>query len=57
MHVKRRLALAALLVTVAAATAFGAVKTREIEYKQNETTLKGLLAWDDAQAAKRPGRS
>ena len=55
MQIKRRLATAALLVTFAAAPAFAAVKTREVDYKQNGTTLKGLLAWDDAQAGKRPG--
>jgi dienelactone hydrolase len=49
------LALTVLLVTVTAATAFGAVKTREVDYKQNGTTLKGLIAWDDAQTGKRPG--
>jgi dienelactone hydrolase len=46
-----------MLVTVAASTAAGAVKTREIEYKQEGTgtPLKGMIAWDDAQTGKRPG--
>jgi len=46
-----------MLVTVAASTAAGAVKTREIEYKQEGTgtPLKGLIAWDDAKSGKRPG--
>jgi dienelactone hydrolase len=55
MQVKRSLAVAAMLVTVAASTASGAVKTREIEYKQDGTPLKGMIAWDDAKAGKRPG--
>ena len=35
----------------------GAVKTREIEYKQegSGTPLKGMIAWDDAKSGKRPG--
>jgi dienelactone hydrolase len=46
-----------MLVTLAASTASGAVKTREIEYKQegSGTPLKGMIAWDDAQSGKRPG--
>ncbi len=57
MQVKRSLAVAAMLVTVAASTAAGAVKTREIEYKQEGSgaPLKGMIAWDDTQAGKRPG--
>jgi dienelactone hydrolase len=57
MQVKRSLAVAAMLVTVAASTAAGAVKTKEIEYKQEGTgtLLKGMIAWDDAQTGKRPG--
>jgi hypothetical protein len=55
MRVKRQLAFAAMLVTVAASAAAGAVKTREIDYKQDGTTLKGMIAWDDAKAGKRPG--
>ncbi len=31
------------------------VKTKEIEYKDGDTVLTGLLAWDDAAAGKRPG--
>jgi dienelactone hydrolase len=57
MRVTRSLAVAAMLISVAASTASGAVKTREIEYKQEGTgtPLKGLIAWDDAQPGKRPG--
>ncbi len=53
--VTRQLAVAAVLVTVAASSAAGAVKTREITYSQDGTTLKGMMAWDDAKAGKRPG--
>jgi dienelactone hydrolase len=57
MQVKRSLAVAAMLVTVAASTASGAVKTREVDYKQagTGTPLKGMIAWDDAKTGKRPG--
>jgi dienelactone hydrolase len=46
-----------MLVTVAASTAAGAVKTKEIDYKQEGTgtPLKGMIAWDDAKTGKRPG--
>jgi dienelactone hydrolase len=46
-----------MLVTVAASTAAGAVRTKEIEYKQDGTgtPLKGMIAWDDAKTGKRPG--
>jgi len=38
-----------------ASTAFGAVKTREVEYTQDGTKLHGHLAWDAAAKGKRPG--
>ena len=31
------------------------VRTKAIEYKDGDTVLTGLLAWDDAAAGKRPG--
>ncbi len=50
------LATAAILgVALAGATAQAAVKTKTIEYKDGGTTLKGVLAWDDAVSGKRPG--
>jgi dienelactone hydrolase len=52
MHTKT---LAALLACAAAATAEAKVQTKEIEYKQGDTPLKGFLAWDDAAKGKRPG--
>src|SRR6185295_1079217 len=33
----------------------GGVKTREVEYKQGTTVLKGLVAWNDSIKEKRPG--
>src|SRR5690349_24646048 len=31
------------------------VQTREVEYRQGGTVLKGFIAWDDAVSGKRPG--
>jgi len=52
---------AALAVAVMFGLALGAgdvmaaVKTKTIEYKDGDTTLKGMLAWDDSVSGKRPG--
>jgi len=46
---------AALGMILAAGQALAEVKTRTIEYKDGDTTLKGMLAWDDAVSGKRPG--
>src|SRR5690349_14342075 len=46
-------ALAAALFVPLAAEA--AVKTKEVQYKDGKTTLKGSVAWDDALKDKRPG--
>ncbi len=35
--------------------ASGAVRTREVEYKQGSTPLQGFLAWNDTAKGKRPG--
>jgi dienelactone hydrolase len=35
--------------------ALAEVRTKIIEYKDGEATLKGMLAWDDATSGKRPG--
>ena len=45
--------IAACLLVPAAAGAN--VKTKEIEYKQGDTPLKGFVAWDDSAKGKRPG--
>jgi len=47
--------LVAAMVAVAATMAAAAVKTRDIEYTQDGTTLHGHIAWDDALKGKRPG--
>lgn len=48
----------ALLCTALLLGAFhlpAAIQTKTIEYKQGDTTLEGVLVWDDAIAGKRPG--
>ena len=47
------LALASLVLPASVTRA--EVKTREVEYTQGDTPLKGYLAWDDAAKGKRPG--
>lgn len=32
-----------------------AIQTKTVEYKQGDTTLEGVLVWDDAISGKRPG--
>ncbi len=56
MRVRGTIAIAVLTMSLAtAAAASAAVKTREVEYTQGGTTLRGLIAWDDAVKEKRPG--
>jgi len=45
----------AILVGLLAPAAHGAVKMDPVEYKQGDTTLKGVIAYDDAVTGKRPG--
>src|SRR5438876_6438503 len=45
----------AAAVLLAASVAAAEVQTREIEYKEGETVLQGLIAWDDASKGLRPG--
>jgi dienelactone hydrolase len=48
--------LLAVVVLLAHATATAAaVRTKEVTYTHDGTTLKGFLAWDDAATGKRPG--
>jgi dienelactone hydrolase len=49
-----KLAAATAALTLATGAA-AKVQTREIEYRQGDTPLKGFLAWDDAAKGKRPG--
>jgi dienelactone hydrolase len=53
MHVRMLLAAAVVAGTAAAGSA--AVKTEVVEYTFDGTTLKGLVAYDDATKEKRPG--
>jgi dienelactone hydrolase len=46
---------AGLLILSLAGAAGAAVKTKDIEYEQDGTKLKGVLAYDDAAKEKRPG--
>ncbi len=46
---------APLALALASAPAAAEVKTKTIEYKDGDTVLTGLLAWDDAASGKRPG--
>src|ERR1051326_2751709 len=43
------------LLAMFASPARAAIQTKEIEYKDGATTLKGFLAWDDSVQGKRPG--
>lgn len=54
MYTRRMSAVVAVLLTFASA-ASAEVQTREVEYKQGDTVLVGLIAWDGAAKGKRPG--
>jgi dienelactone hydrolase len=51
----RTMFIAAFTACALASSAAAEVKTKEIEYRQGDTTLQGFLAWDDAAKGKRPG--
>ena len=50
-----RFGLALVVAWLSLAPRTGDVKTREIEYHQGDTVLRGFIAWDDAARGKRPG--
>ena len=50
-----RISFIGTLILVCTSTVLGAIQTKIIEYKAGDTTLKGLLAWDDSIKGKRPG--
>ena len=54
MRLIRTLLLVAGMSAIAP-LAHAAVQTREVEYSQDGTALKGYLAWNDAVKGKRPG--
>ncbi len=47
-HIVAVTAAVLLVASAAAAAAAAEVQTREIEYKEGEAVLQGLIAWDDA---------
>jgi dienelactone hydrolase len=47
--------IAALAACALGTSAAAEVQTKEIEYREGDTTLQGFLAWDDAAKGKRPG--
>lgn len=54
MHMSRGIAVFVALLMFASGAA-AEVKTQEIDYKQGDTVLQGLIAWDDAAKGQRPG--
>jgi len=50
-----RIPIFTLLISAVALTAPAAIRTETIEYKQGQTDLEGLLAYDDAIKGPRPG--
>lgn len=48
-------AAALMMSAIFSTTAFAAIKTKVIEYKQGDTVLEGYLAYDDALPGRRPG--
>ncbi len=53
MHMRLGMAIAAALLTQGPPRV--RVQTREVEYRQGDTVLKGFIAWNDSAAGKRPG--
>src|SRR5260370_7346375 len=53
MQLRYGFAMTAVLLSLAPGRA--TVKTREVDYRQGETVLQGLVAGDDAIPGKRPG--
>jgi dienelactone hydrolase len=47
--------MAAAAALALASTAAAEVKTRVVEYRQGDTVLQGMLAWNDSVTGKRPG--
>src|SRR4051812_22396452 len=51
----QRINLLVGIVLVLSSVLRAEVKTEQVEYKQGDTTLKGMIAYDDAKKDKRPG--
>ena len=47
--------LLAAMTTIFAASVHATIQTKTVEYKQGDTTLEGVLVWDDAVQGQRPG--
>ena len=47
--------LTAFLTLALASPAFALIKTETVEYKDGDTSLEGLVAYDDAKEGARPG--
>lgn len=47
--------IVAVATAVLLAASAAEVQTREIEYKEGEAVLQGLIAWNDASKGRRPG--
>src|SRR5438094_5357226 len=54
MHLRMGIALAAAWLAQAPGM-HSRVQTREVEYRQGSTVLKGFIAWSDSVHGKRPG--
>ena len=52
---KNMTALASLVLLLWVSTALAEIRTETVEYKDGDTTLKGVVTYDDAVAGKRPG--
>ncbi len=55
MKLKGTFALAAVVVLALSQAAFAKLVTQTVEYRHNDTVMKGYLAYDDAIKGKRPG--
>ena len=53
MQVRYGFAMTAVLLSLASGPTN--IKTREVAYRQGDTALEGVVAWDDAIPGKRPG--
>lgn len=51
LHIVAMVSAVVLFASAAAAE----IQTKQIDYKQGDTVLQGLIAWDDAVKGKRPG--
>jgi dienelactone hydrolase len=53
MQLRYGFAMTAILLSLAPGRS--SIKTRELDYRQGDTVLHGVVAWDDAVSGKRPG--